>query len=441
MSSRFNLRSVSGQLQRYPLAWRTAIRLYGYNALNQKRMYYRFYEPRAGLVDLPRDNYRLVFDGQCLQTLTRQRGIGKYSINLVRAISQQLPEEHFAIVLTDIANPGEIESALQIIKTVECSNLDVLVFNPFKKSQRIKYSIALVKYREYLESLGSDWVLSLSNFEKLSHAIPTPKSTKYKKASILYDLIPLQYPRQLLISRRQKSSYALALDNLRASDLLLSISEESRKYWLKLINKAQYIKVVYGSGNSDISDHESVGLDTKTGFLCVAAEMPHKNVVRLIEGYSLIKPELRSAHTLTIAGIRSPGSRARLKKIASGLEVEIILPDYITDIELKNIYRASRLLVMPSLVEGLSLPILEAWSNGTVAIGSRGTVAEELIGDSSLLFDPEDPVDIARVMVEYLTHNELWNGAHSNIEAALKRFTWQNTAKLTLDALEDFPRG
>jgi glycosyltransferase involved in cell wall biosynthesis len=283
-------------------------------------------------------------------------------------------------------------------------------------------------------------VLSLSSFEKITHAIPTPESRGYKKASILYDLIPIQYPRQLLISRRQKSAYALALDNLKASDLLLSISEESKKYWLKLINKTQVINVVYGAGNSDPSDYESVDLDTKSGFLCVAAEMPHKNVVRLIEGYSLIKPELRSAHTLTIAGIRSPGARARLKKIASDLEVVIILPDYITDIELRNIYRASRILVMPSLVEGLSLPILEAWSYGTVAIGSRGTVAEELIGDSSLLFDPEDPGDIARVMVEYITHKELWTEAHSNIKAALKRFTWQKTAKLTLDALEDFPR-
>ena len=48
--------------------------------------------------------FEVIFDAQCLQTFTRQRGIGKYSLSLIEAICKVEPEKKFAAFLTNITS-------------------------------------------------------------------------------------------------------------------------------------------------------------------------------------------------------------------------------------------------------------------------------------------------------------------------------------------------
>jgi glycosyltransferase involved in cell wall biosynthesis len=90
---------------------------------------------------------------------------------------------------------------------------------------------------------------------------------------------------------------------------------------------------------------------------------------------------------------------------------------------------------MPSLVEGLSLPILEAWSHGLPAIGGSNTVAEELIANDLLLFDPRNSLSMRDCMAKFLESEENWS---RGLESSLSRasiFTWSQTANTTLEAI------
>ena len=186
-------------------------------------------------------------------------------------------------------------------------------------------------------------------------------------------------------------------------------------------------------GESNLGDFES-----RKGVLVIGAELPHKNLPQMIKAYSLISQRTRENHPLTIVGIRSSGYRGYLKKIADKHQVDLKIPKYLSEISLAEIYSETRLVVIPSKVEGLSLPILEAWHFDCVAIGGKDTVAQEIIGDPNLLFDVMDPIDLSTRIELLLNSNALWEDSLMLSRERKKLFTWENSVKLVADELERF---
>ena len=431
------LRRISNRLERFPRLWQIIIRLYGIRSFSQERIRYRkrskvFEDEKAYS-----SKFEVIFDAQCLQTLTRQRGIGKYSLSLIEAMCKVAPEKEFAAYLTNIADRAELNIAKELLTSLECPNLSVLVLNPFESSNKI----SLAQSQEFLESSLSAFapkvVISLSNFEKPSSAIPLPPSSTYKTSAILYDLIPLQYSDYLLISRQQETSYRWLLANLQKFDYLFSISNTTKEIWGALVSKSSLIKVISGAGYQHV-ETESLGFAHRFGILCVGAEQQHKNLERLISAYSMLLKNIQVTHSLTIVGIRSNGARRKLAKFARRLNCDVLLPQYLTEAALRTEYRSNRILIMPSLSEGLSLPILEAWANGLPAIGSSGTVADELIQEKALLFDPKNTYSMAQVIEVLLLSEVEWNKAILGARTNAKNYSWARTADLALSAIREF---
>ena len=50
----------------------------------------------------------------------------------------------------------------------------------------------------------------------------------------------------------------------------------------------------------------------------------------------------------------------------------------------------ARCFVLPSLIEGFGLPVLEAMARGVPVACSNRPALPEVAGDAALLFDPED---------------------------------------------------
>jgi glycosyltransferase involved in cell wall biosynthesis len=350
------------------------------------------------------------------------------------------PEENFAVILTVIAHNDDLLLARKTLEELDCANLDILILNPFDNKNSSNLLEAQTRIKEIIESTACKSVLVLSNFEQVNEVIPIPSSGKYKRIGILYDLIPLQYPEQLLVSRWQKSTYGWALRNLSDFDLLLSISEESKKYWQLLVKSKVKIEVIHGGGNSEPHKFHK-DFSARNGILCVGAEKPHKNIERLISSYLMLPVEVQIQHNLTIVGISSIGARKRLHKLAKNSYGNVIIPKYLDSANLDTLYEDRRLLVMPSIIEGLSLPILEAWSHGLVTIGSSNTVARELISSEFLLFDPFDPSSIAQKIIELLASEEEWKKALKVSISQSRIFTWDSTASLALLAIEKSHNG
>ena len=426
----------SNFLKTSPFIWRIGVKFYGVKSFDPNKLKFRTSDSKfvAGL--LPSCLYEIVFDAQCLQTKSLKRGIGRYSLKLIQAICDARPERSFAAVLTTVTSSAELAYAQIALESLGCANLDIVILDPFNGKKKVLMTEAQQYFLSELEKFECDSIITLSAFQKPESVIALPrlKSSKHKKVAILYDLIPLQFPSCMLISNWQKTSYEWALANLNGCDLLLSISEESHEHFFNLVSSDAQIEVIHG-GVDARSSKEQNKFGERTGILCVGGEQPHKNVELLIEAYITLPKKVQLAHKLTIVGIGSSAIRKRLLRLARAASGQVEVPRYLDEDELTGAYENARLLVMPSLVEGLSLPILEAWSNGLVAIGGVNTVAEELIADDSLLFNPTDALSMAECMNRLLNSEVEWNKGLEGSVHRSETFTWRGTAEMALDAI------
>src|SRR6185295_12536495 len=98
------------------------------------------------------------------------------------------------------------------------------------------------------------------------------------------------------------------------------------------------------------------------------------------------------------------------------------------------LYRGALALVYPSLYEGFGLPLVEAMASGTPVLASHQASIPEVLGGAGLLLDPGD-VSAWREALIRLVHDEaLRNDLRARGLARSATFTWQRTARLTLDA-------
>ena len=434
LQSKIGFDWLSSRLQRFPTIWKFAVRTYEFFQFNPyKQIYVRRFSSFSQNPE--RVKYAIVFDAQCLQTPTRERGIGRYSQNFISSICKSRPEQLFAAILTTLATDADIEKALCLLEGLDCPNLDILILDPFLEDSKITFIQARKNVRSYLEKIGCRAVVSLSPFEKHDSVISFPSSTTYKQIAVLYDLIPLIYPEDFLFSRYRKSSYLWSLGNLATYKLLLAISMETKKHWDRMPFSKTNTEVIHGGGYiGQIQQGKS--FHGRFGILCVSAEQPHKNLARLIKSYSLLPKHIQLEHPLIIVGIRSIGAKRKFMKLSNETFGKVIFTEYIDKDEMLEKYRSARLLVMPSIIEGLSLPILEAWSNGLVAIGSKGTAAEELISNDLLLFDPFNSTEISNCMELLLTSETQWKEALKASMLSAAHLTWDATAILALNAIE-----
>jgi glycosyltransferase involved in cell wall biosynthesis len=428
---------ISNYLQRLPRLWRMCAKCFGIRGFSTSNLQYR----RTLQIQVNQKsktrNYKYVFDGQTFQTLTRQRGIGMYSANFLAAICKKYSQHAFGIILTNIVDQKEISNAITTLQELELENLDVIVIDVFDKAEKVSFKTAQQNLHNKLEEIGCSLVLCLSTFENPKQVIPVPKSSEYKRVGILYDLIPRILPELLLFSKENKQRYAWLLQNLQGFDLLLSISGESKKSWIDCNLSKIPIEVIGGGSRfqSNIQTHP-FSFDMRFGILAVGAEQKHKNLDLLLAAYLMLDEKLQQTHNLILVGIRSKGEKKRLMKLANQAHGAVIIPDYLDDRELQDLYLNSRILVMPSLIEGLSLPILEAWEFGLLAIGSRGTVAEELIQDTELLFDPKSAEDLRRLLQKYMVSESAWNEGILSSGFKAKKLTWENAAFKAINAIE-----
>ncbi len=162
-----------------------------------------------------------------------------------------------------------------------------------------------------------------------------------------------------------------------------------------------------------------------------AMTWPHKNHLRLLEALAI----LRNRHDLKLhlvctGSLLEPHSLKIKQRVDElGLTSQVSFLGFVSDTDLRAIYRLSQFMVMPSLFESDSSPIYEAWLEGTPIACSNVTSLPVQVMNAALLFDPYDAAAIADAMRRLASDDNLRRDLTAYGYLRVKDYDWTRTAK------------
>jgi glycosyltransferase involved in cell wall biosynthesis len=213
-------------------------------------------------------------------------------------------------------------------------------------------------------------------------------------------------------------------------DGLICISTFSLTQLISLGVRTEKSKVIWGGVDHLVFKPTSEISFDDDYLLSIGSEEPRKNMENLLQAFHILLkkyPELK----LVKAGATSLKNRQMTLKHVDELELgdKVVFLDYVEERELPALYSGARLLLFPSLVEGLGMPILEAMASGCPVVTSNRSPMADLVNSEFLTADPENPIDISLVCDRILSDN---SHRIAMIEQGLARsdqFTWEKTAR------------
>lgn len=399
---------------------------------------------------------RIVIDLQSCQSGSRLGGIGRYSIELVKAMARNSNGHELWVVYNNLLKQSvpEIRHAFsELLPQDRIIGFELPSGVAERRNSRPKVRAVEVVREEFIANLNPDMVLTTSLFEGYLEEVVTSVGAYFDRsrvAVILYDLIPLVQRERYLSDPDTLQYYMGKVNNLKNSGLLLSISEFSREEVIDLLGFDSDRVVNISSAadqrfkptkvDSDTTHRLKSSYGIKRKFLMYTGSFDQrKNHENLIRAFGLLPKNVRNEFQLVIVGNGWDGIYQQLKRVAkdSGLHDEdVVFAGRVSDADLLPLYNLCHLFIFPSLAEGFGLPVLEAMSCGTPTICSNCTSLPEVVGRSDAVFDPRNPRSITEVMLRALTDNEFRLSLRIHGIEQAKNFSWDLSARRTIRAFE-----
>jgi glycosyltransferase involved in cell wall biosynthesis len=220
------------------------------------------------------------------------------------------------------------------------------------------------------------------------------------------------------------------------SNPIITVSEFSKREISRYCNIDLESIVVIPPGHEhflaiqpDPSIIHRLNIQYKPFILSVGSNSPHKNTQIL---HSALETITRIGYDLVIVG----GSFDHVfRSVEESWPPTVHVAGYISDGELRTLYEHASALIFPSFYEGFGLPVLEAMALGCPVICSNTASMPEVGGDAVLYFDPNQPEELCRQLVELMNNSALRDGLQPKGILQAAKFSWQYTAKSIWDIL------
>jgi glycosyltransferase involved in cell wall biosynthesis len=393
---------------------------------------------------------KLLVDMQSIQAGSAKGGIGRYSLNLLEYMIKNNKNIKFSLLLNANLSMDYYEYLTTLVPKENIYN-----FYGYKETQerfeenRTKSEISQLIRELVISLINPDIVFVTSLVEgyldnvvvSIGKIFPSQRSSV-----ILYDLIPYVQQEKYLSNPLAKKHYFEKIEQLSKSELILSISEYSKKEGLEFLDTKNIVNISSGVNEKFkkvlVTSDEKNQLKQKYSLeeniiLYVSSYDVRKNQSSLIEAFSLLPNDIKEKYQLVLIGNGPKSIIDTLKKqaIDLGIETNVKFLGFISDEDLLKIYSISSLFVFPSLFEGFGLPALEAMRCEIPTIGSKSTSIIEVINMKEALFNPTNIKQISDLILKSLTNENFKVKLLQNAKEQSKKFSWDITANIALDNL------
>jgi glycosyltransferase involved in cell wall biosynthesis len=257
----------------------------------------------------------------------------------------------------------------------------------------------------------------------------------------LYDLVYLEHPEYTTEANRLICFNGVFEASLHAHRII-AISEYSKHNFLEIFPhySAAQIQVLYPASRfslADVVDPEAgqvKKLSPGQFWLSVGTLEPRKNLRRLLQAYACLRQEGLTDLPLAMVGGKGWLEEDLADYIANlGIQNDVHLLGYVSDIQLRWLYCHCFAFLYPSLFEGFGMPVLEAMSLGAAVITSNVTSLPEITGDAALSVAPESRDDLAEAMARLQNDSTLRMDLQQQALRRARLFSWEKTARGALD--------
>jgi glycosyltransferase involved in cell wall biosynthesis len=383
----------------------------------------------------------IVFDGQVFQSTAWDRGMGKYSFNLLSAFSKSKDFKYHKAIIVFSKNKELPKDALKALKGLgykfglEFLDLEIPKIEPGENIMPIE-----MKNRTVLE----DYIVSLKNevdFVILSlmidqYAAVFPGNSR--KIILFYDLIPFQYS-----DRYGKMwsyhNYLHRFKTLFESDLILTISETvSDDLVLYTGIDKKIIRSLVGGPieRGHLKSSKPKKLDISEDFILMPSgnDLRKNNFIAVQAFEETIDRLNRKDLKLVITSHFDEKTKRELESISKN----IIFTNNVSEEELKWLYENTKVLLFVSEYEGLGLPILEAVEVDKPIVCSNLTVFNEMSIEGFYYADEKNTGSISHALELSLNYDNFVDKKKS-YKQVVNRYTWENTARQAVEAFSEIP--
>lgn len=373
---------------------------------------------------------RIGIDGKVLTP--KIGGIGRYAINLLTGLLTLSVEEHQDVEFVIFTAPQTDRGLLNRFQVNFCDRL-CRVKSTLLRSGLLLPTVMMFEQIDIFHGLDQ---AGLPFFFK-----------KAKYVVTLHDVIAYVLPKLFPFKLRLVLKAAFAAIPKRV-DLVIAPSESAKEDIVRFLGVERERIVVIPDGVENrfqpVGDPvRSAAMRQKYGvpheyILFVGVLEPRKNIPTLLQGFSrLLAEKVGQGLKLVIAGGSGWGLTGIGKQVQSlGLQDHVVFPGFIDEEDLPDLYRGAHLFVYPSLYEGFGLPILEAMACGVPVITSNTSSMPEVAGDAALLVDPLNVEALASAMASVLLDKELKEALQRKGRARANHFSWETTARKTLESYQ-----
>ena len=231
---------------------------------------------------------------------------------------------------------------------------------------------------------------------------------------------------------------------LDAASHIVAITNHTKNDLMRLYNVPEHkISVVHlganmgdeaGKGTPDLFDESYYGVESGRYALFVGKRSHYKNFNWLLEAMApFLRGECMNGMQcpplkLFCTGMPFDASEVRLMR---KLRIENrVVQKFVSDDEMRQVFRNAFCFLHPSLYEGFGLPVLDAFASGCPALLANASCFPEVAGDAALYFDPTDVEDFREKFTTCFVPG-VRNGLIQKGHERERLFSWKKCAKET----------
>ena len=346
-------------------------------------------------------------------------GIGWFSFETLKRITQQHPEHHFFFLFDRPFHKEFIFS----------NNITPIVANLPTRHPFLWYLWFEKLIPKILKKINPDIFLSPDGYLSLKTNIPS--------ISVIHDINFVHRPDDLPFWVKKYYNYYFPLFAKKAKKIA-TVSEYSKQ---DIVNTYgihhEKIDVVYNGSNEiyqSISNEEKIKTkekfsQSKDYFIFIGALHPRKNIAGLLKSFDLFKKKHQSDIQLLIVGEKMFKNK-EIEIVFSKLiyQKDIIFTGRLSPEDLKFVLGSSLALVFVPFFEGFGIPIIEAMNAEVPVICSNLTSLPEVAGNATIFVNPFSTEEISNAILSVAKNESLRKKLIEKGKIQRQKFTWQKTA-------------